>query len=139
MGIEPGTQQSEPVDAVNEARDDVGGLIAALPRQTRHDLRSCIGRVIGYTELWLDETTEADAVTDWESLRRDLERMREAGQQILDIVNRYVDPIVMHERPDGHMVPDLAVARVARERVQLADGIHAAQPESLPEQGKAGD
>lgn len=63
-----------------------------LPRQARHDLRSHIGQVIGYSELWLDEISE-NGVTDVEALCRDLERIRTAGRKLLDLTNQVIDPI----------------------------------------------
>lgn len=64
-----------------------------LPREVRHELRSNIGQVIGYSELWLDEIAEAGAVTDPEALRRDLARVLAAGRKILDAVNEHIDPV----------------------------------------------
>ena len=65
----------------------------ALPRQVRHDLRSNVGQVIGYSELWLDEIEDAGGVNDVEALRRDLGRLLAAGRKILEMVNEHIDPI----------------------------------------------
>ena len=72
-----------------------------LPRQVRHDLRSSIGQVIGYSELWLDEIEESGGVNDVEALRRDLGKLRAAGRQILDAENEHIDPIGKRAREEG--------------------------------------
>ena len=77
-------------------QDDTGGsgdTSPGLPRNVRHDLRSSIGQVIGYSEIWLDDLEEESAVADIEGLRRDLVRLKAAGRQILDVVNEYIDPV----------------------------------------------
>ena len=85
--------------AVPAANLDSGRM--CLPRQVRHDLRSNIGQVIGYSELWLDEIEEAGGVNDLEALRRDLGKLRAAGRQILDAVNEHIDPIGTRARGEG--------------------------------------
>ena len=60
-----------------------------LPRQMRHDLRNCVGQVIGYSELWLDETADQEE----SEFRADLQRIHLAGKQILAMINTHVDPI----------------------------------------------
>ena len=76
-------------------------LASLMPPQARHDLRNYVGQVIGYSELWLDET-EADGETP---LRQDLQRMYAAGKQILAMVNSHVDPI--HPRLAERALPSL--------------------------------
>jgi hypothetical protein len=73
---------------------------ARLDAGVRHSLRSQIGQVIGYSELWLDEIREGGAI-DPEALLRDLARIREAGNEILAIVNRHVDPVGERAARDG--------------------------------------
>lgn len=65
----------------------------ALPRAVRHDLRSSVGQVIGYTELWIDSLDESDAAIDPQALRHDLDRVLTAGKRILQIVNESIDPV----------------------------------------------
>ena len=48
-----------------------------MPSRERHDLRNYIGQVIGYSELWLDDTEE-DGETE---LRADLQRIYTAGSR----------------------------------------------------------
>ena len=69
-----------------------------LPRQVRHELRSNIGQVIGYSELWLDDIETAGEVGSLDDLRRDLGRLHAAGRRILDLVNEHIDPISPHSR-----------------------------------------
>lgn len=69
-----------------EGGPEVSGL---LPRQLRHDLRNCVGQIIGYSELWLEET-EDQGETEF---RSDLQRIYMAGKQILAMINTYVDPV----------------------------------------------
>ena len=88
----------EPSD-VPPVSADGGGM--CLPRQVRHDLRSSIGQVIGYSDLWLDEIEESGGVNDVEALRRDLGKLRAAGRQILDAVNEHIDPIGKRAREEG--------------------------------------
>lgn len=60
-----------------------------LPRKVAHDLRSYIGHVIGYSELWLDETEEEGEA----GFRQDLHRIQTAGRQLLALVNEHIDPM----------------------------------------------
>ena len=73
----------------------------SLSRQVRHDLRSSVGQIIGYSELWLDEIGDTGAVTDIDSLLRDLGRLQAAGQQMLALINEHVDPIGPRARIEG--------------------------------------
>jgi two-component system sensor histidine kinase/response regulator len=90
------------------ATDDCGSATPALPRQVRHDLRSGIGQVIGYSELWLDEIEEESGPIDVDSLRRDLARVKAAGRRILDLVNDYIDPVGPRARAEDTMYSSAA-------------------------------
>src|SRR5947209_7970579 len=72
-----------------------------LPREVRHDLRSNIGQVIGYSELWLDEIEDAGGVQDLEALRRDLGKLLSAGRKILEVVDEHIDPVSARARGAG--------------------------------------
>ncbi len=85
------TGAEPPAGDLGELRTAPAGL--ALPRKVRHDLRSSIGQVIGYCELWMDEIEETGAVENVEQLRGDLARILEAGRKILGMVNEHIDPI----------------------------------------------
>ncbi|HLJ56078.1 MAG TPA: hypothetical protein VKT77_13645 [Chthonomonadaceae bacterium] len=64
-----------------------------LPRRERHDLRSSVGQIIGYAELWIDELETGGAPLDKAALRNDMERIQTAGRRILEIVNTCIDPV----------------------------------------------
>ncbi len=68
-----------------------GTWAAAMPSQARHDLRNYVGQVIGYSELWLDDTVDEGET----ELRGDLARIHAAGKQILAMINTHVDPVHM--------------------------------------------
>ena len=89
----PADGQTEPAAAAQTApapqAENGRQWVAAMPRQERHDLRNYIGQVIGYSELWLDDTAEEGET----ELRADLQRIYTAGKQILAMINAHVDPI----------------------------------------------
>jgi len=54
----------------------------------RHELRTPINAIIGYSEMWLDE----DAVKGAPLLRADLEKLHLAGHQLQSLVSDILDP-----------------------------------------------
>jgi signal transduction histidine kinase len=97
----------------------------------RHDLRTCLGQIIGYSELLADETAEQGL----SALHDDLQRVQEAGKSLLALINQYVDPVAVlsdtlppatptyeemtAQKPANGSVPDAASA-VTREAEQGA-------------------
>jgi class 3 adenylate cyclase len=57
-------------------------------RSLRHDLRTPINHVIGYSELLLEEAVETELTVVVE----DLEKIRDAGRDLLAVVNERLDP-----------------------------------------------
>jgi class 3 adenylate cyclase len=53
-----------------------------LLRQLRHELRTPINHIVGYSELWLEEADELDLP----ELNADLQRIRAAGRELLGMV-----------------------------------------------------
>jgi two-component system sensor histidine kinase/response regulator len=90
-------------------------LASLLPPQARHDLRNHVGQVIGYSELWLDET-EAEGETP---LRQDLQRMHAAGKQILTMINALIDPV--HPLGTTHSLSSSPSSAVQAAAVRPAD------------------
>lgn len=54
----------------------------------RHELKTPINAIIGYSEMLLDDAADAGD----ESVRPDLERIRKAGRELLDLVEEILDP-----------------------------------------------
>jgi len=55
-------------------------------------MRTAIGQVIGYSELWLDEMDSSGDVPDLDALKQDLTRIHAAGKLLLNLVNELIDP-----------------------------------------------
>ncbi len=91
-----------------------GAWAAAMPSQARHDLRNYVGQVIGYSELWLDDTVDEGET----ELRGDLARIHTAGKQILAMINTHVDPV--HTRVEYTVSPDAEPAGASGEILSSA-------------------
>ena len=68
----------------------------------RHDLRTPINHILGYTEILLEEPTAADYAED-------LRRIRKSGRQLLDLVTYYLGDEILSdpERDHGKLLHDL--------------------------------
>lgn len=83
-----------PHDARPETQESVSEAPSStpphtLPRQIRHDLRSYLNQVLGYSDLLIDEVKERGQ----DDLVSDLERIHRAGKNLLDLINEHVDPV----------------------------------------------
>src|SRR5262245_56601985 len=70
-------------------RCTVMGDVAAFVAHMRHDLRSPINAILGYSQLLLEEGDQS-ALSVAE--RDDLERVADAGKQLLRIISEFLDP-----------------------------------------------
>ncbi len=55
----------------------------------RHELRTPINAIIGYSEMMIEDTTDADA--NGHEMNADLQRILEAGRELLSLVNDTLD------------------------------------------------
>jgi DNA-binding response OmpR family regulator len=56
--------------------------------KARHDLRTPINHILGYCEMLQDEPPDPS----WQNLASDLQKILNAGKQVLSLVNYYFDP-----------------------------------------------
>jgi CheY-like chemotaxis protein len=75
--------EHEEPGATAEGRHVRGALLANI----RHDLRTPINAVIGYSEMLLEDATAPDQV----AFAPDLQRIRDAGYELLGLVNEILD------------------------------------------------
>ena len=75
----------------NDAADTASESVSARPmnRQVRHELRTQLNQIIGYSDLLIDEATQR-ALTD---LIPDLQKIHIAGLRLLKLINDHVDPV----------------------------------------------
>jgi DNA-binding response OmpR family regulator len=76
-------------------------LERALLSTIRHDLRTPINAILGYSEMLLEDEEARDPEEG--SLARDLQRVHEAGTELLALVNEVLDPTKL----DGLVEVDL--------------------------------
>lgn len=57
-------------------------------RELRHELRTPINHILGYTEILLEEASDAG----WAEVTKDLERVHDAGRELLALVTSLLDP-----------------------------------------------
>ncbi len=67
---------------------DITSARRAFLAHLRHELRTPINAILGYSELLIEVAEEADQGDGV----ADLERIRTAGNQLLDLVNGLLDP-----------------------------------------------
>jgi signal transduction histidine kinase len=63
--------------------------VRALPGKIRHDLRTQLNQILGYSDLLFDEA-QGRGLDD---LAQDLRRIHTAGKRLLALINEHVDPI----------------------------------------------
>lgn len=90
--------QPSPEARIQEQRVNEQAALARqqrLPRMVRHDIRSCLNQIIGYSDLLTDEATEQGL----DHLVDDLQKIHRAGKTLLDLINDHVDPV--NQRADN--------------------------------------
>jgi len=65
------------------------GDVAAFVAHMRHDLRSPINAILGYSQLLLEEGDQSSLTV---AERNDLERVSDSGKQLLRIISEILDP-----------------------------------------------
>src|SRR4051812_1669365 len=78
------TNDQSVAEQLQEAARNRPALLAYL----RHELRTPINAVIGYSEMMLEEMSDAGNDT----FKPDLEKIHASGKQLLHVVNTILDP-----------------------------------------------
>lgn len=73
--------------AANQSSSEVERNRKALLANIRHDLRTPINAIIGYSELLIEEASDSQA-----EFVADLDKINSAGRHLLELVNRILDP-----------------------------------------------
>lgn len=60
-----------------------------LEKAVRHELRTQLNQIIGYSDLLIDEAEQREL----HDLVPDLQRIHVAGLRLLDLINEHVDPV----------------------------------------------
>src|SRR5579871_656805 len=68
---------------------------SALPSQVRHDLRTHLNQILGYSELLMDDAQERG----WPEAVSDLQSIYLAGRNLLTLINDYIDPAHAQDAP----------------------------------------
>ncbi|MBN1368500.1 MAG: hypothetical protein JW967_11305 [Dehalococcoidales bacterium] len=87
----------------------------ALLANIRHDLRTPINAIIGYSEMLLEEVDDSQAV-----FITDLSKICSAGRQLLELVNRILDP----KRIEAEIIDINSQAVEAQLRRELRDPLN---------------
>jgi CheY-like chemotaxis protein len=82
--IEPGRSPTISTPDQVQARRFRSAALASM----RHDLRTPVNAIIGYSELLLDDLDEGET----RGLRGDLQAIQRGGQELLAIINEILDP-----------------------------------------------
>jgi CheY-like chemotaxis protein len=80
------------------AAADASRVQRAMLATIRHDLRTPINAILGYSEMLLEDEDARDPAEG--SLALDLRRIQEAGTQLLALVNEVLDPTKLDELVD---------------------------------------
>ena len=124
-------RRSAPVAEADAAAPDPDRVRAATLGHMRHELRTPINGIIGYSEMLLEDVDDP-------ALAADLERIRRAGRQLLERVDAVLSP----EGPGDDVLDDLE-AFAARVRLDLRTPVSAVVgyaemlEESFEEAGRA--
>lgn len=84
----PAAQNISDSDAPRPPLEE-GVLTNSFSRKVRHDIRTCLGQIIGYSELWMEDLPEEEHA----ALISDLGRIHTAGRHLLNWVNSTMDPV----------------------------------------------
>jgi signal transduction histidine kinase len=60
-----------------------------LEKAVRHELRTQLNQIIGYSDLLIDEAEQREL----HDMVPDLQRIHAAGLRLLDLINEHVDPV----------------------------------------------
>jgi CheY-like chemotaxis protein len=84
-----------------EPAPDLGAFTGDALRTMRHDLRTPVNHIIGYSEMLLEETEEHGL----EALASDLQLIHAAGKQLLMVINDSLDPARVAARLADRTLP----------------------------------
>src|SRR5689334_18645030 len=70
-------------------RMDSHALVFDLVRSRRHQLRMPVSLIVGFAEMLQEEAADRS----WDALRPDLQRIRELGKDLTDLIIRTVDVV----------------------------------------------
>ena len=87
-----------------------------LSSELLHDLRTPLNQIIGYSEILVEESSESD------SLAGDLQKIRSAGQRMLDIIDDNFVAGVEKRRTSPLHHYEMSAARSARAKVPIEPG-----------------
>jgi serine phosphatase RsbU (regulator of sigma subunit)/signal transduction histidine kinase len=94
-------RETDPQDASRDLKRTPGqGPEADLTRRAflanlRHELRTPLNAIIGYSEMLIEDAQDLNEEYDAASLASDLEKVHAAGNQLLTLVNKTLDPAVV--------------------------------------------
>ena len=94
---------------------------AGLTHEVRHDLRSHLNKILGYSDLLADDASEQGL----DAFVPDLRKINTAGVELLALINAYVDPIDrrVDNAPPGGQRPQAEVQeRAAPEAAPMTTG-----------------
>jgi len=92
----PRTENAEQTDADKHDHKSADGQNqSASLANIRHKLRTPLNHIIGYSEMLLEEAGEQQL----ESFVDDLNKIHTAGQQLLLMINDFLDPVVFQAAP----------------------------------------
>jgi len=86
-------------ETAHSAEAHADRLGSALPSQVRHDLRTHLNQILGYSELLMDDAQDGG----WQEAIPDLQNIYMAGRNLLTIINDYVDPVKAQDEPMTHL------------------------------------
>lgn len=82
------THSEEACSGIETARNEEFLTSPEMLSILRHELRTPINAIIGYSEMWLEE----DSVKETPSIHADIEKMLQAGRQLQSLVSDILDP-----------------------------------------------
>lgn len=86
---------------------------STLPSQVRHDLRTYLNQVLGYSELLMDDAQERG----WQEAVTDLQNIYTAGRNLLTLINDYIDPTKVPDRSETHARRDATADLADRPKI----------------------
>jgi adenylate cyclase len=86
-GLPGSDQQTQPVRANPSQAPAAGQATKSLLAKVRHDLRTPVIAIIGYSEMLLQDAAESG----WVEFKGGLLQIRGAGRQVLDVISKVLD------------------------------------------------